>query len=106
MTSGRFNVLVVLSYDGFDPVIPTIGVADNIINPYCAIDNPFNWWVWEGCDDMPFDMTIPMRQAAAYNVSPDNLQYMEYSFHQAQNENRIFLNKVTERPHSDSYLEN
>lgn len=97
LTSTGFRVLGVMSYDNVDPSTPTIGVAGNTTNPYGAADNPYNNWVWEGCNDMPFDMAKPMRVEPAFNVSAKNTHYMEYAFRQAQNTNRIFVNKVFPR---------
>ncbi|KAL0948179.1 hypothetical protein HGRIS_010790 [Hohenbuehelia grisea] len=98
LDSTGYRVLGVLSYDDTDPKAPPIGVAGNTTNPYGAADNPFNKLVWEGCNDMPFDMPVPMRQEAAVDVSPYNMHYLEYAFRQSQNENRIFINKTSWAP--------
>lgn len=94
LTSGGFHVLGIMNYAGIDPSAAPIGVAGNTTNPYGAASNPYNSWVYEGCDDMPFNMTVPMRAAAAYEVSSDNMHYMEYSFRQGQNLNRVFLSEL------------
>ncbi|KAI1446379.1 multicopper oxidase-domain-containing protein [Annulohypoxylon stygium] len=65
-------------------VIETIGIAGNTSNPYGVENNGFRGDVWEGCDDMPFDMPVPMRRQAAVNVSEANTHYIEYAFRQAQ----------------------
>lgn len=79
-------------------VIETIGIAGNTSNPYGVENNGFRGDVWEGCDDMPFDMPVPMRRQAAVNVSEANTHYIEYAFRQAQEVNRIFINKVYPSP--------
>lgn len=71
-----------------------IGVAGNITNPYGVENNGLRGDVWEGCDDMPFDMPVPMRRQPAVNVTEANTHYIEYAFRQAQDVNRIFINKV------------
>jgi hypothetical protein len=95
LDSSRYRVLGILSYDDTDLTTATIGVAGDTTNPYGAAQNPFNYLVWEGCDDMPFIMTVPMRQRPAYNASTNNTHYVQYAFNQAQNVNRIFVNKVS-----------
>ena len=75
-------------------MVETIGVAGNTSNPYGVENNGLRGDVWEGCDDMPFDMPVPMRKQPAVNVSEANTHYIEYAFRQAQEVNRIFINKV------------
>ncbi|KAI0140074.1 putative multicopper oxidase [Hypoxylon sp. NC0597] len=75
-----------------------IGVAGNTSNPYGVENNGLRGDVWEGCDDMPFDMPVPMRKKAAVNVSEANMHYIEYAFRQAQEVNRIFVNKTSYSP--------
>lgn len=77
------------------PVLEPIGVAGNTSNPYGVENNGQRGDVWEGCDDMPFDMPKPMRRQPAVNVSEANTHYLEYAFRQAQEVNRIFVNKVS-----------
>ncbi|KAI9671963.1 MAG: hypothetical protein M1817_002306 [Caeruleum heppii] len=98
LESSDFRVLGIMSYDDTNPTIPTIGIAGNTTNPYDAENNMFNNLVWEGCNDMPFDMPKPMVSKPAFNVSENNMHYMEYSFRQTQNENRIFVNKTAWAP--------
>ncbi|KAI0882780.1 putative multicopper oxidase [Annulohypoxylon maeteangense] len=76
----------------------TIGVAGNTTNPYGVENNELRGDVWEGCDDMPFDMPVPMRRQPAVNVSETNTHYIEYAFRQAQEVNRIFINKTSYSP--------
>jgi FtsP/CotA-like multicopper oxidase with cupredoxin domain len=94
LDSSRYHVLGILSYDDTDPKTLPIGMAGDTTNPFGAAENPYNYLVWEGCDDMPFNMTVPMRQQPAYNASTNNTHYVQYAFSQAQNINRIFVNKV------------
>jgi len=91
-------VLGVLPYGDTDPNATTIGVAGNTTNPFGAETNPFNNFIWEGCDDMPFNMTLPKRQQTALNASPASTNYVQYVFEQAQNVNRIFVNTVSTDP--------
>ncbi|KAF3067162.1 Laccase-1 [Daldinia childiae] len=80
------------------PVLEAIGVAGNTSNPYGVENNGSRGDVWEGCDDMPFDMPKPMRKQAAVDVSEANTHYLEYAFRQAQEVNRIFVNKTSYLP--------
>ncbi|KAK9773595.1 putative Cupredoxin [Seiridium cardinale] len=84
----------ILSYD--DPPLDAepIGVRGNVSNPYGVENNGVRGHVWEGCDDMPFDMPRPMRKMDALEVGERNYQYIGYMFRQAQNVNRIFINKA------------
>ncbi|KAI1376948.1 putative multicopper oxidase [Hypoxylon crocopeplum] len=75
-----------------------IGSAGNTTNPYGVDNNGLRGDVWEGCDDMLFDMPVPMRKQPAVNVSEANLHYIEYAFRQAQDVNRIFVNKTSYTP--------
>ena len=94
LDSTGYRALGVLSYDDTDPKAPAIGVAGNTTNPYGAADNPFNYMEWEGCNDMPFEMTVPKKVQPAFNASANNTHYITFQFNQAQNINRIFVNKV------------
>ncbi len=95
LDSTDYHVHGVLSYDDTNPQDPTIGVASNTTDLYGAATNIFDNLVWEGCDDMPFDMPKPMNAANAFNVSANNMHYIQFNFAQTQNENRIFVNKVS-----------
>ncbi|KAI1492621.1 hypothetical protein F5X96DRAFT_677585 [Biscogniauxia mediterranea] len=91
----------VLSYAGTDPADPPRGAAAegaNTTNPFGAESNPARGDAWEGCDDMPFDRPRPMRALPAHEVSPANMHYFEYAFRQAQDVNRIFINKTAYAP--------
>ncbi|KAI1214123.1 multicopper oxidase-domain-containing protein [Annulohypoxylon truncatum] len=79
-------------------IIEPIGVAGNTTNPYGVENNGLRGDVWEGCDDMPFNMPVPMRRQPAVNVSEANTHYIEYAFRQAQEVNRIFINKTSYSP--------
>ncbi|KAK6343679.1 hypothetical protein TWF730_011268 [Orbilia blumenaviensis] len=98
LESTGYQVRAILSYDDTPVTDAPIGVAGNTTNPYHVENNPFNNLVWEGCEDMPFDMPKPMRAKKAFDVSPNNYQYIEYAFRQSQNENRIFVNKTSWAP--------
>jgi len=98
LDSTGYHVLGIMSYDDTDPTLPTIGVAGNTTNPSGAADNIFNNLVYEGRNDLPFDVAKPMKAIPAFNVSGANMHYMEYAFRQAQNENRIFINKTSWAP--------
>ncbi|KAI2609436.1 putative multicopper oxidase [Hypoxylon fragiforme] len=75
-----------------------IGSPRNTTNPYGVESNGLRGDVWEGCDDMPFDMAVPMRREPAVDVSEVNTHYIEYAFRQAQDVNRIFINKTSYSP--------
>lgn len=83
-----------LTYDGADPDAEPVGISGNVTNPYGVENNGARGDVWEGCDDMPFDVPKPMRRMDAVEVGDGNYQYIEYMFRQAQDVNRIFINKV------------
>ncbi|KAI0388836.1 multicopper oxidase [Xylariaceae sp. FL0594] len=95
LASGGYAVQGILSYDVVDPGEGPVGAAGNVSNAYGVETNGVRGDVWEGCDDMPFDMPKPMREVAAYDVPEENKQYIEYAFRQAQNINRIFINKAS-----------
>ncbi|KAL7628086.1 hypothetical protein AAE478_002283 [Parahypoxylon ruwenzoriense] len=61
-----------------------IGAAGKTTNPYGVENNGLRADTWEGCDDMPFDMPVPMRKQPAVDVSEANMHYIEYAFRQAQ----------------------
>ncbi|RYP25120.1 hypothetical protein DL765_000001 [Monosporascus sp. GIB2] len=106
--SAAYEVRGVLSYDGApDPdADEPIGIVDgggsggrNTSNPYGVENNGVRGDVWEGCDDMPFDLPKPMRARRAVEVSSEaNMHYIEYMFRQAQDVNRIFINKTAYSP--------
>jgi FtsP/CotA-like multicopper oxidase with cupredoxin domain len=94
LESAGYAARGVLSYDDVDLSAEPIGVGGNVSNPYGVGNNGVRGDVWEGCDDMPFDMPKPIRKQDAVEVSEANMQYIEYMFRQAQDVNRIFINKV------------
>ncbi|ETS82585.1 hypothetical protein PFICI_04461 [Pestalotiopsis fici W106-1] len=88
----------ILSYAGTDPDAEPIGIRGNVSNPYGVENNGVRGDVWEGCDDMPFDMPKPMRKMEAMELGERNYHYIEYAFRQAQDVNRIFINKTAYSP--------
>jgi FtsP/CotA-like multicopper oxidase with cupredoxin domain len=94
LDSASYGVRGILSYDDTDPSSEPIGVPWRGTNPYGSENNPLHGEAMEGCDDMPFDLPKPMRQQAAYDVADENKRYFEFEFRQAQDVNRIFINKV------------
>ncbi|RYP41806.1 hypothetical protein DL767_000822 [Monosporascus sp. MG133] len=102
--SAAYEARGVLSYDGApdvdEPVIDTTGaLGRNTSNPYGVENNGVRGDVWEGCDDMPFDVPKPMRARGAVEVASEaNMHYIEYMFRQAQDVNRIFINKTAYSP--------
>lgn len=91
-----YEVYGILSYDDVDPTEEPIGRPGNTTNPYGVENNDVRGDAWEGCDDAPFDLPRPMRAEPAVEVSEANTHYIEYMFRQAQDVNRIFVNKVRE----------
>ncbi|KAI1459319.1 putative multicopper oxidase [Annulohypoxylon moriforme] len=106
LEDGEYGVKGVLQYaevDGEGKYVESamqepIGVAGNTTNPYGVENNGLRGDIWEGCDDMPFDMPVPMRRQPAVNISEANTHYIEYAFRQAQEVNRIFINKTSYSP--------
>lgn len=94
LEAGEYAVKGVLSYDDVPVDTIPIGTMGNVSNPYGVENNGARGDVWEGCDDMPFDLPKPMRDIPAYEVPEENKHYIEYMFRQAQDVNRIFINKV------------
>ncbi|KAK8128353.1 diphenol oxidase [Apiospora sp. TS-2023a] len=92
----------VLSYEGVAAEAPPIGVPGNTSNPFGVENNGLRGDVWEGCDDMPFDVPKPMRKMDAVEVTEANTHYIEYMFRQAQDVNRIFINKTAYAPLSNN----
>lgn len=97
LASGGYEARGVLSYEGVDPDAKPVGAAGNVSNPYGVENNGVRGDVWEGCDDMPFDMPRPVREMDAVEVGERNYHYIEYAFRQAQDVNRIFINKVSRK---------
>ncbi|KAK8051277.1 diphenol oxidase [Apiospora rasikravindrae] len=93
----------VLSYEGVEPSVPPMGAAGNTSNPFGVENNGVRGDIWEGCDDMPFDVPKPMRKMDAVEVTEANTHYIEYMFRQAQDVNRIFVNKSFSAAEANSY---
>ncbi|KAI1747539.1 hypothetical protein F4782DRAFT_543438 [Xylaria castorea] len=102
LAAGEYAAKGILSYDDVPVDSSPIGVMGNISNPYGVENNGARGDVWEGCDDMPFDLPKPMREIPAYDVPEDNKHYIEYMFRQAQGVNRIFINKTAYAPLSNN----
>jgi hypothetical protein len=94
LATGEYAAKGILSYDDVPVESTPIGVMVNVSNPYGSENNGARGDVWEGCDDMPFDLPKPLREIPAYEVPEQNKHYIEYVFRQAQDVNRIFVNKV------------
>ncbi|KAJ3564250.1 hypothetical protein NPX13_g7908 [Xylaria arbuscula] len=92
----------ILSYDDVPVGEIPVGVMGNVSNPFGVENNGVRGDVWEGCDDMPFDVPEPMRREQAYDVPEENKHYIEYMFRQAQDVNRIFINKTAYAPLPDN----
>ncbi|CAJ2512884.1 Uu.00g010030.m01.CDS01 [Anthostomella pinea] len=84
LASAQYAAQGILSYDDINNTNPIIGVAGNVSNPYGVDNNAVRGDVWEGCDDMPFEMSRPMRAIPAFEVGDGNMHYIEYAFRQAQ----------------------
>ncbi|KAI0423363.1 multicopper oxidase [Xylaria grammica] len=102
LAAGEYAVKGILSYDDVPVTDAPIGTMGNVSNPYGVENNGARGDVWEGCDDMPFDLPIPMREVQAYEVPEENKHYIEYVFRQAQDVNRIFINKTAYAPLPDN----
>ncbi|KAL1874919.1 hypothetical protein VTK73DRAFT_10399 [Phialemonium thermophilum] len=77
------------------PSPPLLGVAGNTSNPYGVSTNHLRGKVWEGCDDMPFDMPVPKRKRPAVEVDEDNCHSVAFQFQQVGEINRIFINRTS-----------
>ncbi|KAI0521447.1 Cupredoxin [Xylaria bambusicola] len=102
LASAGYAARGILSYDDISVDEMPIGTIGNVSNPYGIENNGVRGEVWEGCDDMPFDMPQPMRDIQAYEVPEENKHYIEYMFRQAQDVNRIFINKTAYAPLPDN----
>ncbi|KAI0903621.1 Cupredoxin [Ustulina deusta] len=102
LAAGEYAGRGILSYDDVPVGETPIGIMGNVSNPYGVENNGVRGDVWEGCDDMPFDLPKPMRDIRAYEVPEENKHYIEYVFRQAQDVNRIFINKTAYAPLSDN----
>ncbi|KAI8629543.1 multicopper oxidase [Xylariaceae sp. FL1651] len=102
LAAAEYAVKGVLSYDDVSVNLEPVGVQGNVSNPYGVENNAVRGDVWEGCDDMPFHLPKPMREIAAYEVADQNMHYIEYMFRQAQDVNRIFINKTAYAPLHDN----
>lgn len=95
-----YQVRGILSYDDTAVTEEPIGAAGNTSNPYGVDTNLARGDVWEGCDDVPFDVPVPMREMAALNVSENSMHSIVFQFRQAGEVNRIFINRVRDAGHS------
>ncbi|TGJ82599.1 hypothetical protein E0Z10_g6148 [Xylaria hypoxylon] len=102
LAAGEYAVKGILSYDDIPIDEIPIGITGNTSNPYGVENNYARGDVWEGCDDMPFDLPKPMREIQAHEVPEENKHYIEYAFRQAQDVNRIFINKTAYTPLPDN----
>ncbi|KAI1119532.1 Cupredoxin [Nemania sp. NC0429] len=102
LEAAEYAVKGILSYDDVPVNAMPIGDMGNVSNPYGVENNAARGDVWEGCDDMPFDLPKPMRNIPAYEVPEENKHYIEYMFRQAQDVNRIFINKTAYMPLVDN----
>ncbi|KAI0406861.1 Cupredoxin [Xylaria palmicola] len=102
LAAGGYAAKGILSYDDVPVDSIPIGTMGDVSNPYGAENNGMRGDVWEGCDDMPFDLPKPMREIPAYEVPEENKRYIEYVFRQAQDVNRIFINKTAYVPLHDN----
>jgi FtsP/CotA-like multicopper oxidase with cupredoxin domain len=85
-----------LSYgaNGQTAFLPTLGAPGNRSNPYGIENNFLRGDVWEGCDDMPFDMPKPARRRDAVEVGDRNKHEITFRFQEVGEINRIFINRV------------
>lgn len=93
-----YAVTGILSYEGTSLNEPLIGLAGNTSNPFGVENNILRGDVWEGCDDMPFDMPVPMRKIKAIDAVPENTHSIIFHFQQAGEVNRVFINRVSHLP--------
>jgi hypothetical protein len=98
LESTDFRVTGILSYDETDIAAEPIGEPWDETNIYGAGDNPTRGRAWEGCDDMPFNLPVPLRKEEAFSVGERNTHYLEFEFRQSQEVNRIFINKARDTP--------
>ncbi|KAI5918592.1 multicopper oxidase-domain-containing protein [Camillea tinctor] len=96
--SAAYAATGVLAYEGVPLDAAPLGSKGNTSNPFGVENNGARGQVWEGCDDIPFDAPKPMRKVPAYEVAEANSHYFEYAFRQAQDVNRIFINKTAYAP--------
>ncbi|KAI1809942.1 Cupredoxin [Poronia punctata] len=102
LASSEYAAKGILSYDEVAVNVTPIGAQGNVSNPHGVQNNDAKGDIWEGCDDMPFDLPKPMRERPAYDVPEQNKHYIEYVFRQAQDVNRIFINKTAYTPLNDN----
>ncbi|KAI8945784.1 multicopper oxidase [Xylaria longipes] len=102
LAAGKHAAEGILSYADVPVDSIPIGDMGNVSNPYGVENNGVRGDAWEGCDDMPFDLPRPMREMPAFDVPEDNKHYIEYMFRQAQDVNRIFINKTAYAPLPDN----
>lgn len=75
--------------DGQDGLLEGTGMEVKTIGTEGPTTNPW------GCGDMPFDLPVPMRPEAAYDIGEgDPSHIVDYQFRQVGEVNRIFINKV------------
>lgn len=92
-----YEATALLSYGkhGEKALLPVLGSPGNTSNPYGVENNFARGDVWEGCDDMPFDMPKPARARKAVQVGKDNSHEVTFRFQEVGEINRIFINRVS-----------
>ncbi|KAB5576457.1 Cupredoxin [Coniochaeta sp. 2T2.1] len=78
-----------------------LGSKGNVSNPYGVENNFLRGDVWEGCDDMPFSTTSPVRKRPAVDVNANNTHEVTFRFQQVGEINRIFINRTSWAPLRD-----
>jgi FtsP/CotA-like multicopper oxidase with cupredoxin domain len=96
-----YQARAILSYAGTELSAPPLGVPGNTSNPFGVENNFAHEDVWEGCDDMPFDMAEPAEARRAVEPTPENTYSVFFQFRQAGRVNRIFINRTSWSPYTD-----
>jgi FtsP/CotA-like multicopper oxidase with cupredoxin domain len=100
LASIGYEATALLSYGEVEQgtFLPMLGAPGNRSNPYGVENNFLRGDVWEGCDDMPFDMPKPAREKDLIEVGERNKHEVTFRFQEVGDVNRIFINRVSWLP--------
>lgn len=90
----NYEAVGLLSYDDVDATTPPIGSRWDTTAPSNAVSGPEPWD--DACEDLPFDMPKPMRNAAAFDVGEHNYHYFSFLRDSKNGTIHSFINNVSD----------
>jgi hypothetical protein len=96
LASVNYEAIGILSYDDIDADAGVIGSPWDLNSKSNAVFGDEPWG--QECDDLPFDIAKPVRQATAYEVGERNFHYFSFERHSINNRIQTVINQVTYFP--------